>query len=117
MPRSLANLSTNAVSTISALQEGDTAGFQAIVARMSEALYLVCVLRRVELKDPGLVHRSGRQGKGLCRVACIHQQQQAPSQVVPLTEPNTQGTQVRVVPLALLHLGAAYTQPRHILDA
>src|ERR1700680_2180346 len=108
MPRSRAKLSTNAVSTISALQEGDTAGFKAIVVRVSEALHLVRGLRRVELTDPGFVYRSGRQRKGLCRIAGIHQQQQPPLQVVPLTEPNAQGAQVSIVPLALLHLGAAH---------
>src|SRR6266404_519611 len=117
MPRSRANLSITAVSAISALQQNDAAGVQSIVAYVPEARRIVSVLRGIELPYPGRAGRRRRQGEGPLRVARIHQQQQMSLKIAPLAEPNTQGAHVPIVPLTLLHLGAARIQPRHILDA
>src|SRR5450755_2341243 len=107
MPRSRARLSINVESTISALQQSDAAGVQAIAAHVSETHHFVRVERGVELTDPGTIGLSSGQGKHLRGPTGIDQQQQAPLRVAALSEPNPQGAQVCILPLTMLHLRAA----------
>src|SRR5450631_2840643 len=116
MPRSRAKLSIRLESTISALQQSDAAEVQAMVARESEALRLAHIERRVELTDPGFIVGCRRQRKTLHGIAGVHEHQETPFRITALSEPDTQAAQVCVLPLTLLHFGAADVQPRHILD-